>query len=183
MDLEGFYIPSLEDEINEYYEYEIECRLEEQENEYKQELAFNEETLGPEHPVTVSSLNSLAVFYLDRTRYDDAEPLFTRVLAFCETTLGLEDPKTAIALNNLAIFYDCQGRHVDAEPLYRRALAIRENVLHLEHLETTMRLNSLFDFFIHCTVLPENLGQILRSMKPLLQHPKIYEIESCIKVN
>jgi hypothetical protein len=38
-------------------------------------LAIREEALGGEHPDVANSLNSLAVFYKNQRKYEEAEPL------------------------------------------------------------------------------------------------------------
>ena len=47
---------------------------------YRRVLASNEETLGPAHPDTLGTMNSLAVLLSDRAKYE-AEPLYRRALA------------------------------------------------------------------------------------------------------
>ena len=44
--------------------------------------------LGPEHPETLFSVNSLADLYQVQGRYAQAEPLYRRVLAARERALG-----------------------------------------------------------------------------------------------
>src|SRR5689334_1594173 len=47
-------------------------------------LEITERALGPEHPRTANSLNSLAVLYKVIGAYAKAEPLFKRALAIVE---------------------------------------------------------------------------------------------------
>jgi hypothetical protein len=65
-------------------------------------LEARERTLGPEHPDTLISVNSLGLLYKSQGRYGEAEPLFLRALEAWERTLGPEHPRTLISLNNLA---------------------------------------------------------------------------------
>ena len=51
-------------------------------------LAFQENTLGAEHPLTATALNNLAELYRIKGDYDKAEPLCSRALAICVATGG-----------------------------------------------------------------------------------------------
>src|SRR5882672_4833709 len=66
----------------------------------KQALEIREKALGPEHPSTATSLNSLAVLYVSMGAYAKAEPLYQRALKIKEKALGPEHPGTALSLNN-----------------------------------------------------------------------------------
>ena len=70
---------------------------------YERGLAICEKTLGPGHPDTANSLNSLAGFYSDQDDCITALPLYERALAICERTLGLEHPDTLAIRENLAL--------------------------------------------------------------------------------
>jgi tetratricopeptide (TPR) repeat protein len=78
-----------------------------------------EDRLGPEHPDTATALNSLAEFYRERGRYEEAEPLYQRALDIAEKVLGPDHPDTGTSLNNLAELYYAQGRYEEAERLTR----------------------------------------------------------------
>ena len=52
-------------------------------------LKIREKVLGPRHPETAISLNSLAGLYLFMGAYDNAEPLYRRSLAISEKVLGV----------------------------------------------------------------------------------------------
>ena len=106
-------------------------------------LAICEKHLGPEHPNTAQSLNSLAELYRSMGLYDKAEPLYQRSLAIKEKVLGPEHPLTALALNNLALLYCHMSAYDKAEPLYRRSLAIYEKTLGADDPSTATSLNNL----------------------------------------
>jgi len=53
-----------------------------------------EKELGPEHHVTLASVNNLACLYESQGRYGDAEPLYKRALEVNERVLGPEHPDT-----------------------------------------------------------------------------------------
>ena len=69
----------------------------------KAEVEARERTVGPDHPDVATSLNNLAVLYLDQGQYAQAEPLYQRSLAIWEKALGPEHPNVATSLNNLAL--------------------------------------------------------------------------------
>ncbi len=107
---------------------------------YRRALDIYEKALGVEHPDVVTSLNSLAVLYLNQGKYGEAEPLLKRSLAVREKALGAEHPDVADSLNNLAALYRAQGRYTEAEPLFLRALAIQEKTLGAEHSDVAIVL-------------------------------------------
>jgi len=110
-------------------------------------LADRERLLGPEHPDTALSLNSLAELYREQANYAAAEPLYQQALKIFEKTFGSEHPNTARSLNNLAILYYAQGNYAAAEPLYQRALKIHERALGPEHPDTALSLNNLAELY------------------------------------
>jgi tetratricopeptide (TPR) repeat protein len=110
-------------------------------------LAMCERVLGPEHPETLSSLNSLAVLYQNQGKYERAAPLYQRALTTRERVLGPEYPDTTQTLYNLANLYQNQGKYERAEPLYQRALEASERVLGPEHPDTLNILNNLAELY------------------------------------
>ena len=109
----------------------------------EKELAWTEQSLGPDHPSTATSLNNLAELYRNQGAYAKAEPVYLRALAINEKALGPDHFDTATSLNNLAVLYDSQGAYAKAEPLYLRALGIREKALGPDHPDTAQSLNNL----------------------------------------
>lgn len=77
--------------------------------------------LGPDHPKVTYPLYGLAKLYLERARYEEAEPLFQRALHIREQALGLDHPETAYPLHGLAKLCKTQGKYKKAESLYRCA--------------------------------------------------------------
>jgi tetratricopeptide (TPR) repeat protein len=106
-------------------------------------LAIREQVLGPEHPHTANSLNSLAGLLEAQGDYAAARPLYERALAIYENVLGLAHPHTASSLNSLAWLLHAQGDVARARSLSEYALAIREQVLGAEHTYTAKSLNDL----------------------------------------
>jgi tetratricopeptide (TPR) repeat protein len=97
-------------------------RYEEAEQLYERVLKGWEEQLGPAHPDTLGTVQSLAVVYDYQGRYKEAEQLYERVLKGWEEQLGPAHPDTLGTVQNLAIVYGYQGRYKEAEQLYERVL-------------------------------------------------------------
>lgn len=55
---------------------------------------INEKQFGLEHRRTVSSLQTLAMFYEVQDRHDEAKALYKRAFRICERLLGLGHPET-----------------------------------------------------------------------------------------
>jgi Tetratricopeptide repeat len=66
--------------------------------------------LGQEHPHTLSSMNNLALTYLDQECWKEAEELKVQVMEIRKIVLGREHPYTLSSMNNLALTYLDQER-------------------------------------------------------------------------
>jgi hypothetical protein len=73
-----------------------------------------ERLLGPGHPATLGSRNSLAIAYQDAGRAAEAIPLHERTLADQERVLGPDHPNTLNSRNNLANAYQAAGQDTGA---------------------------------------------------------------------
>ena len=85
--------------------------------------------LGPTHPETLNSQNSLAVAYRAAGRVADAVPLLERTLVAQTRVLDADHPDTLMSQNNLASAYRDVGRSAEAILLFERTLAARERLL------------------------------------------------------
>ena len=95
-----------------------------------------ERLLGPGHPDTLNSRNSLAAAYLAAGRVADAMPLFEQTLVVLQRQLGPDHPDTLTLQNNLATTYQDAGRVAEAIQLYEQNLAVREQLQGPGHLNT-----------------------------------------------
>jgi len=95
-----------------------------------------ERIMGPDHPDTLNSRNSLAAAYRDAGRVAEAIPLFELTLAAREQVLGPSHPHTVTSRINLAAAYRDAGRVAEAIPLFELALATRVRLLGTEHPST-----------------------------------------------
>lgn len=110
---------------------------------YRLALKIGQRVLGDEHPITLNSLNNLALLLQAKGQFDEAEPLSRRGLEVRQRVLGDEHPDTLNSLNNLALLLHTKGESDDAEPLYRHALEVCQSVLGDEHPGTLTILNNL----------------------------------------
>ncbi len=80
-------------------------------------LAGREQTLGADHPETLTSMHDLAVLYKEEGKYDKAEPLYLEILLQRKQQLGADHPDTLTCKHSLAVLYHVQGKYDKAEPL------------------------------------------------------------------
>lgn len=95
-------------------------------------LTIREETLGPDHPDTLRSLDEIAAASLATGEGERAEALYKRVLAAREKALGPDHPAVADDLHALANAYiasDDVERIERSLPLFARAADIRARAL------------------------------------------------------
>jgi tetratricopeptide (TPR) repeat protein len=110
---------------------------------YRQSLAREEKTHGPEHPITLLYIGSLAGLLGDRGDYADAKVLHRRTLTIQEKTLGLEHTDTLRSVTSLAALLGNEGNHVEAESLFRRVLVVEERIFGPEHEATLTAVHNL----------------------------------------
>jgi tetratricopeptide (TPR) repeat protein/transcriptional regulator with XRE-family HTH domain len=108
---------------------------------------IQEQILGPDHPQTASSLDSLARCYTVLGKQAEAESLLQQALHIYEQALGPDHPHMASPLCNLAILYREQGKYSEAESLLQRALQIDEQALGPDHLHVAYPLNNLANLY------------------------------------
>ena len=103
-------------------------------------LRIREKVLGPEHPDTALSLDSLGTAFGVRGDLAGAQSLYERALRIREKVLGPEHPDTARSLERLGYALIERGDLAAAQSLYERALRIREKVLGPEHQDTAVNI-------------------------------------------
>ena len=102
-----------------------------------------DETLGPDHPRTLTARVGLAHAYWSAGRLGQAIDLYERTLADRERVLGPDNPDTLTSRNDLAGAYRAAGRLDEAIGLHERTLADRERVLGADHPDTLTSRNNL----------------------------------------
>jgi len=102
-----------------------------------------ERLLGPDHPDSQITRNSLAAAYQAAGQAHEAIPLFEQTLVSRVRLLGPDHPDTLTAQNNLAAADLAAGRDVEAILMFRMTLAARERLLGADHPDTLRSENSL----------------------------------------
>jgi tetratricopeptide (TPR) repeat protein len=106
-------------------------------------VAARERALGPDHPDTLNSRNSLAIGYRAAGRFDEAIRLDQQVLAARERVQGPDHPDTLLSRGNLANAYWGAGRIEEAIRLNQQVLAARERILGPDHPDTLLSRGNL----------------------------------------
>lgn len=88
-------------------------------------------------------MDSIAVMYKDKNKFDLAEQMFKKSLVLKEKTLAPDHQALAFSYEHLADLYKTQGRNELAQPLYRQALDVTSKSLQLKRPEAYSRLDSL----------------------------------------
>ena len=102
-------------------------------------VRVREASLGPEHPDTLSSRDSLAASYYYGGRLAEATALWEATLKVCETKLGPDHPVTLSTRNNLGAAYADAGRTAKAIVLHETTLELMETRLGSDHPDTLER--------------------------------------------
>ena len=101
------------------------------------------DTLGPDHPSTLASRNSLAGAYRAAGRLDEAIALYEQTLEDSTRILGPHHPDTLTSRNNLAGAYRDAGRIDEAIALFEQNLEDRTRILGPHHPNTLTSRNNL----------------------------------------
>ena len=106
-------------------------------------LDLERNTLGVEHPDTLSSMANLASTYRNQGRWDEAEKLEMQVMKTNLRVLKEEHPDTLSSMANLAATYSKQGRLNEAEKLQMQVMKTSLRVLKEEHSATLSSMINL----------------------------------------
>ena len=101
------------------------------------------DTLGPDHPDTLTTRNNLAYTYQDAGRLEEAITLYEQNLEDRTRILGPNHPDTLASRNNLAGAYQDAGRLGEAITLFEQTLKDFENLLGPNHPLTQALRNNL----------------------------------------
>jgi tetratricopeptide (TPR) repeat protein len=101
------------------------------------------QSLGPDHPNTLSSMFDLANSYFALGRYADALKLFEETLALRQAKLGPYNADTLYSRLGLAKSYAYLGRSADAGKLTEETLALMKTNLGPEHRYTLHAMGQL----------------------------------------
>jgi serine/threonine protein kinase/tetratricopeptide (TPR) repeat protein len=110
---------------------------------YEKALATRSDTLGPEHPDTITTRLNLAAAYGEAGQWDKALPLEEQTFQLRKAKLGIEHPDTITSMNNLANAYHAVNELDKALPLYEQTLKLAEVTFGREHPHTLTTMNGL----------------------------------------
>jgi tRNA A-37 threonylcarbamoyl transferase component Bud32 len=124
--------------------------------------------LGPEHPLTLQSLNHLAAAYQVAGRLDEAIALHESTLKVQREKLGAAHADALQCMNNLAVAYQKAGRLEDTIALHRQILKVRQEQLGSEHPETLNTLHNLASAYRDANRIDEAIA-LFEQILPLRQ--------------
>ena len=105
------------------------------------------DALGPHHPDTLTSRNSLAGTYRASGRLDKAIALYEQILEDSVRVLGTDHPGTLTSRFDLAGAYRASGRLEEAIALYEQVFSGRSRVLGPDHRSTLTSRDHLADTY------------------------------------
>ena len=105
------------------------------------------DTLGPDHPSTLTSRDNLAGAYCDAGRLDEAITLYEQTLDDRTRILGPHHPDTLTSHNNLANAYHDAGRLDEAITLHQQNLKESTHILGPDHPNTLLSRNNLAEAY------------------------------------
>lgn len=85
-------------------------------------LAIQEKALGPEHPIALTTLDTLAIAFQLDERFPEAEALFRRELEARRRSEGERSPQLPRILTSIAFTLGQQNKFAESETFYRDAL-------------------------------------------------------------
>ena len=128
---------------------------------FKESLQIFQQQLGPENPILIAPLNSLAILKQERGDYKEAEGYFRRALALAIRQHGEEHPDAMSILSNLALLLQERGDLAAAEPFLRKNLQLDRKLSGKDSLNVAIDLN--------------NLGRLLLEKKEYEEGTNVFE--------
>jgi serine/threonine protein kinase/tetratricopeptide (TPR) repeat protein len=127
--------------------YDALGRYPEAEKHLRRSLALRQEKLGPDHPLTLNSMEDLAALYEDCGRYDEAEPFLNRAFEVRRTTQGPNHPDSLHCMQLLASLFEHRGRYEEAEAHLKQAVAVWRATMGPDHRNTLSGMNNLASLY------------------------------------
>jgi eukaryotic-like serine/threonine-protein kinase len=112
-------------------------------------LAMRRRMLGDADPLTLLSLNNMALVLMDQGNTPEAEKMFREAVDGNTRALGPDNPETLRTMSNLGNLYCEEGKFSEAEPLLRSAVERSRRVHGDDHRDTLIAVNSLATLFAH----------------------------------
>ncbi|KAI1172528.1 kinesin light chain [Nemania sp. FL0916] len=118
-------------------------KLERAEEMYQGALRGYEKALGPDHRVTLHTINNLGVLYDNQGKLKKAEDMYQRALQSSKKSLGPDHLDTLDIVHNFGVLYKNKGELEKAEDMYQCALRGRKKVYGLDHPDTQLVLRNM----------------------------------------
>ncbi|TVY34372.1 Vegetative incompatibility protein HET-E-1, partial [Lachnellula subtilissima] len=128
--------------------YANQGKLVEAEQMYQRALQGKEKARGPDHTLTLDTVNNLGLLYADQGKLVMAEQMYQRALQGYENTIGPDNITTYVpALNtifNLGLLFECQADLAKAKTMFSKALRGYEQVPGPEHAQSEISRVKLY---------------------------------------
>jgi serine/threonine protein kinase len=108
-------------------------------------LAIRRRLLGDDHLLTMQSMQSLGLLFVEQGKLDQAEPLYREAVERSRRTMGTDHPETLEATTWLGYLLKTKGKLDAAEPYLREALERRRRVLGDDHVDTLTSITYMAD--------------------------------------
>ncbi len=145
--------------------YKFQGKLADAEKMYNRVVQGYEKTLGPDHALTLNTVNNLGTVYQLQFKLDKAEKMYQRALEGKKKVFGLGHESTLSTINNLGTIYADQGKVDEAEKMYQQALRGKEKALSLDNESTLNTINNLGALYTD----QNKLGEAEEMLKRALQ--------------
>ncbi|KAI0554134.1 kinesin light chain [Xylaria curta] len=140
-------------------------KLSEAERMYLRALRGKEKVHGPDHELTLDTVNDLGIVYKNQGKLSEAERMYLRALRGKEKVHGPDHESTLDTVNNLGVLYDNQGKLSEAERMYLRALRGKEKIYGPNHVSTLNTVNNLGVLYDNQGKLSEAESIFLRALR------------------
>jgi tetratricopeptide (TPR) repeat protein len=110
---------------------------------FREAISVKKETLGDQHPDTLTSMSNYAIVLEKLGKYQEAEIMHREILATRDNLLGKEHEDTLMSMNRIALVLYYQEKFEEAEVMQKHTLTIREKVLGKKHPDTLGSMNNL----------------------------------------
>ncbi|KAF8594809.1 TPR-like protein, partial [Ceratobasidium sp. AG-I] len=106
-------------------------------------LQASKDTLGNNHPTTLTRMHNLAAALRSQEKLEEAEALLVEVIEVRKPLLGHEHPHTLTSMHVLAMVYRDQKRWQEAEVLFLQVVGAQKRVSGAEHSHTLISMGML----------------------------------------
>lgn len=133
---------------------------------FRRSLKIREVVFGHEHPVTIDTLDNLAMVLVEQPeKLSDAKEAFLKLLDIHINLNECDMPSIAKCLDHLALAHYLLEELDNAEERARQALEIRENNLPTGHVDVVQSTNNLASILKDKGKYTEAEGLYIRSLK------------------